>query len=269
MAAYRKQVVTFLDIMGFREIVKAGDVDRITRMLDLIQAKAAAPNEGNPNDTSVISFSDSVIRARPGGTDAVGALMHEVNELATAQWELMEFGILVRGGMTYGDVLMAPARAFGPAFVRAYELEANWARSPRVVLDPRTVEHIRDQAAANQLVSRRKLLQSVRASIILDQDGLWFIDYIGVAHRRLGREQHQAAMARLRETIISEANALKPESAVWAKYLWLIRYFNGARTKFYKNEKGLKIQRSDVPFADELLIPVLTIKKSKASKSQP
>lgn len=251
MPGYRKQVVTFLDIMGFREIVKSTDADRIVQMLDLIQAKAAAPGEGE--GTSVISFSDSIIRARPCGGDLLAALIHEVGELATAQWDLMDYGILVRGGTTIGDVLVAPARAFGPAFVRAYEMESSWARSPRIVLDPATVDHVRESLKGQG--SKRDLMRAVRASIAFDRDGLWFVDYIGAAFRRLGAEAHREVLARHRNRIIASANALKWDSPVWAKYLWLIRYFNTSCKALYKDDKGLKILRSDVPFADELLIP--------------
>lgn len=255
MPGYRTQVVTFLDILGFSAIVKAGDVDRITGMLDLIQAKAAAPGEGAGEQTSIISFSDSVIRARPCGGDVIASLVHELGELAVAQWELMNSKILVRGGMTVGDVLMVPGRAFGPAFIRAYEMETGWARSPRIVLDPTTVERIRQQFQTSGQSQRRKLLLTIRQSIMYDQDGLWFVDYIGAAFKRLGEDAHWSTLLRQRDTIIAGVNSLKAESHVWAKYLWLIRYFNVSVKKLHKDKKGMKIQRSDVPFADDLLVP--------------
>ena len=255
MPNYRKQVVTFLDIMGFREIVKAKDAEAITGMLDLIQAKAAVPAAVTGDVTTIISFSDSVIRARPCARDNVAALAHEVGELATAQWDLMENAILVRGGITIGQVLMTTGRAFGPAFVRAYELESGWARSPRVVLDPTAVRVIREQATGVGTGPRRALIRMVRQNLKLDQDGLWFVDYIAAAHRRLGAADHLVAMRRHRDMIIQTANEQKPESSVWAKYLWLIRYFNDAAKSLHKDEAGLKIRRTDVPMSDDLLIP--------------
>jgi hypothetical protein len=134
-------------------------------------------------------------------------------------------------------------------------MESGWARSPRIVLDPTTVERIREQFRTSGQAQRRKLLMTVRQLIAYDQDGLWFVDYIGAAFRRLGEDAHWTALSRQRETIIVGANALKAESAVWAKYLWLIRYFNASVARLHKTKKGMKIQRSDVPFADDLLIP--------------
>ncbi|WP_139278854.1 hypothetical protein [Sphingobium sp. YR657] len=254
-AEYTKQVVTFLDIMGFKEIVAGQDAQAITRMLNLIQKKAAAAGEDTAEATKIISFSDSVIRARPVSEDAVTALLFEVGELATAQWDLMGSGILVRGGITIGDVLVAPGRAFGPAFVRAYELEASWARSPRVVFDPAAVGQIRDQAKLGNYAARRKLILAVRKNLKLDQDGIWFIDYIANAYRRLEASEHRRQMMKHRKIIITSANELQPDSAVIAKYLWLIRYFNASAKSLHEGVTGLKISRADVPLSDELLIP--------------
>lgn len=263
MPAYRKQVVTFLDIMGFRDIVRKRDCDAITHMLDLIQSSAAVPGESQK--TAVISFSDSVVRARPCGTDVVSALLHEVQALATAQWDLMGHGILVRGGLTIGNVLMTTDRAFGPAFVRAYEIESSWAKSPRMVVDPTSVRLIREQArAANGLTARRKLIGSVRKILRLDQDGLWFVDYITSARARLDEDTHRSTMMRHRENIIAEANALGDSSPVLAKYLWLIRYFNGSAKRLHPTVAGLKIRPSDVPLSDELLLPAILRPKKKA-----
>jgi hypothetical protein len=263
-AEYTKQVVTFLDIMGFREIVAKQDAEAITHTLNLIQKKAAAAGDDSAEATKVISFSDSIIRARPACEDPVAALLYEVGELAAAQWDLMGSGILVRGGITIGDVLVGPGRAFGPAFVRAYELEASWARSPRVVFDPAAVGQIRDQAKLGNHVTRRKLILAVRKNLRLDQDGIWFIDYIANAFRRLEASEHRRKMMKHREIIITNANELQPNSAVIAKYLWLIRYSNASAKSLHEGAAGLKIGRLDVPLSDELLIPP-KLAKSKAT----
>jgi len=264
-AEYSKHVVTFLDIMGFREIVARQDVHAITRTLNLIQQKAAAAAAASAEATKIISFSDSIIRARPASEDPVTALLFEVGELATAQWDLMGSGILVRGGITIGDVLVAPGRAFGPAFVRAYELEASWARSPRVVFDPAAVSQVRDQAKLGNYAARRKLILAVRKNLKLDQDGIWFIDYIANAYRRLESSEHRRKMMKHREIIIASANELQPHSPVIAKYLWLIHYFNVSAKSLHEGVSGLKISRADVPLSDELLIPPKLLKAKAKS----
>jgi len=256
MPSYRDQVVCFLDIMGFREIVKSRTADEITLMLDLIQATAAGTGSSGAQVPSVISFSDSVIRALPCSSDPITALKQEVEELAKAQWELMDNEILVRGGITIGQVLITANRAFGPAFVRAYELESSWAGSPRIVIDPGAIEIIRKQIRkTSSTEAKRKLVRSIRRAVSLDGDGIWFVDYISYARRSVGITAHHAAMKRHRDHIIKSANMLKPGSSVLAKYLWLIRYFNNSVKKHHANDISLKIKRTDVPLSDDLLIP--------------
>lgn len=250
MPAYRKQVVTFLDIMGFRELVHSHDADAITEALDAIKATAAAPGDGEGEATSIISFSDSIIRARPCGKDAIAALLHEVSELASAQWSLMEDGVLVRGGITAGDVLMAPDRAFGPAFIRAYDLESKSAVSPRVIVDPDFIEELRETIKTPAYSKRRTPLYKARRMLRADVDGNWFVDYVSDAYHRLHNAEHLAALKRHRETIIETANEFEPGSKVFGKYAWLIGYFNSSVDRFHKGVNGLKILQSDVPNPD-------------------
>lgn len=111
-AEYTRQVVTFLDIMGFREIVAGQDAEAITLTLNLIQKKAAAAGEDSAEATKIISFSDSVIRARPVSDDPVSALLWRSGNLRRPSGDLMASGILVRGGITIGDVLVGAGQGF-------------------------------------------------------------------------------------------------------------------------------------------------------------
>lgn len=255
MAGYRKQIVTFLDIMGFRNIVSMKTADEISMMLDHTLANAAAPSAAKESETSVISFSDSVIRARPCAKDLAGALFHEVEELARAQWALLNKGILVRGGVTAGDVLMQAGRAFGPAFVKAYDLESSWAKGPRILIDPLVITALRDQAKANGADAGADLITRARALLAHDSDGLWFVDYVRIALEFTSTADHRASMLAQRDEIIRVANTLKPSSPVLPKYLWLIRYYNESTKKLHRGDKALEIKRTDVALADRLLLP--------------
>ncbi|RYG87978.1 MAG: hypothetical protein EON59_05810 [Alphaproteobacteria bacterium] len=253
MAGYRQQVVTFLDIMGFRNIVGTASADEISVMLDHTLASAAPPSAADEIGTSVISFSDSIIRARPCGKDLAAALFHEVAELARAQWSLMNKGILVRGGVTAGEVLVQSGRAFGPAFIKAYDLESSWAKGPRILIDPTIITSLRDQARVKEAGS--DVIARARALLAHDSDGLWFVDYVRIALEFATTADHRAAMLAHRDEIIRVANTLKPSSAVLPKYLWLIRYYNESARKLHPGDKGLEIKRTDVALADRLLLP--------------
>jgi hypothetical protein len=49
---------------------------------------------------------------------------------------LVSLRVLIRGGITFGEVSARVGRAFGPAFVDAYGLESRFAHFPRIVVSP-------------------------------------------------------------------------------------------------------------------------------------
>lgn len=115
MPAYQLAVVTFLDIMGFSTIVRDRTAAEIDRMLDAVSSAAAKSDVivgAGDNKTDILSFSDSVIRARPyGGGIRESTLIHELEDLAAAQWQLTAEGILIRGGMTTGPMSSGTTRS--------------------------------------------------------------------------------------------------------------------------------------------------------------
>ena len=242
--------------MGFRNIVGLKTADDISDMLDRILASAAAPSAAGEGNTSLISFSDSIIRARPCARDLSVAFFHEVSELARAQWNLMNSGILVRGGITAGEVLIKPGRAFGPAFIKAYDLESSWAKGPRILVDPEIIIMLRAEAKTKGGEEGRALIARARELLNHDADGLWFVDYIREASQFTSSADHRAALLAQRDEIIKITNGLKPSSPVLSKYLWLIRYFNDSAKRIYRGDKSLEIKRTDVPLADRLLLPI-------------
>lgn len=65
---YRRAVVTFLDIMGFANLVKSGEADKIKHVLSAVR-KYAPPESPDkiPDEVPTIysvAFSDSIVRVR-------------------------------------------------------------------------------------------------------------------------------------------------------------------------------------------------------------
>ncbi len=255
---YRNSIVTFLDILGFSNIVTSRGADEITQMLDAIEQTAAAPTGDGSDKTDILSFSDSVVRVRPAKKEeSAQALLDEIKELAKAQWDLMSLGILIRGGTTIGEAATSPGRAFGPGFIRAYGLESKLAGVPRIVIDPAIITTIRAHfGSAQTITERRRLISSFKEHLKLGGDGIWFVDYIHSVRRTgMSKTQHRSSLATFRDVIIKGANSHKPNSLVLAKYLWLIRYFNSSAKRLHADKPDLVIRRTDVPIADELLLP--------------
>lgn len=270
---YQYSAVTFLDILGFRKITSTVPPSDITAMLDAISKTAGKPIGEAGDHTQVLSFSDSIIRVRPADANSpFEALLFEVQDLAVAQWSLLETGILVRGGCTIGDVAASPGRAFGPAFVRAYDLETSLASAPRIIIDPLIIERLRQAITALPKTSQRlQVIDELRQQIRLGSDGLWFVDFLSSVPNVMKSESDIVeALCSIRRVILNEVAKLSPEptSLVLPKLLWLIRYFNASCKRLYPERSELKIVRREVPASDELLRPKPFKKKRKPRSSR-
>lgn len=253
--AYKNSVVTFVDILGFSDMVVRKMESEISEMLDAIGETAGQPIGPDGEGTKVLIFSDSVIRARPLGSETIyDALLHEIQDLAVSQWQLLEFGLLIRGGTTVGDVSLNESRGFGPAFVRAYALESSLASAPRIVIDPYVIEeirsHLRVQAPGE---GRQVLIDELRNHIRQGDDGVWFIDYMNSVARTSKADDMLASLGTIRAYIIEQAQALGSSSLILPKYLWLVRYFNQSVRRLFPASPAMKIRAADVPASDELL----------------
>lgn len=264
---YEPSVVTFVDILGFADLVRDQSAEEIADMLDAIGETAARPLDNEENATSVVSFSDSVIRARPVGPETIyDALLHEIQDLAASQWQLLEIGMLIRGGTTVGDVSMAEGRAFGPAFVRAYRLESSLAISPRIVIDPGVIESIRGHlSAATTGRGRTELIAGLRDHIRLGDDGVWFVDYVNSVHITAGSDFVRDGLIAMRDFVIEAARKFEKQPLILPKYLWQIRYHNQSARRLFPKDPKLRIKAVDVPASDEFLKPP-RLKTSRARR---
>ena len=257
LVVYARSVVTFVDILGFADLVRNETAEEVEERLEAMGETAARPVGNEGHLTTVVSFSDSVIRARPVNPETIyDALMHEIQDLATAQWTLLEFGMLIRGGTTVGNVSVGEGRVFGPAFVQAYRLESSLAVSPRIVIDPGVIEAIRGHLrGAGSTRTKTELIAGLRDHVRLGDDGVWFVDYINSVNIMAGREFVRERLPDVREFIVTSAQGFADRPLILPKYLWQIRYYNQSVTRLFPGEKHLKIRATDVPASDEFLKP--------------
>lgn len=74
-------------------------------------------------------------------------------------------GWLLRGGITIGDFYINDTIVWGPALLRAYELEATIANYPRIVLDTSILEGLNHCKEKSNFIS-------------LDHDGINYLNYM-------------------------------------------------------------------------------------------
>lgn len=183
---YRDSVVSFVDVLGFRDLLNSQpDPAVISRIIRKVRDALAPDRPTRSNDplgknvskAFGFSLSDAVVRIRPYDTKfRDGALFWELLALMHAQGQLLAEGIVIRGAVTVGKAYAhrTDDLAFGPAVAEAYEWESARAVYPRIVLTEnamkayRSDERLRASSEGNETIS------------LLSQgdDGLYYIDYL-------------------------------------------------------------------------------------------
>lgn len=117
-------------------------------------------------------FSDNIIIAKQlsqenKANDVVTLLSCVSNFLCSAVGDGV--GWLVRGGITIGDFYIDDTIVWGPALLRAYELEDQLAIYPRIILDETVTNVLSSSTIKNDFVR-------------VDKDGFRFLNYMDIWH---------------------------------------------------------------------------------------
>jgi len=232
---YREAIITFVDILGFKNIIQKSTAEEVLKILKKIEyfSDAKESSDGEDYTPKIIQFSDSIIRIRPLDSKAnlefrYGSLFYELNDLVIMQGELINHGICIRGGLTVGNVYFDDAKVYGPGFVKAYEIESGFSNYPRIVIDPEIISRIKND---NRLLSENNEID-YELSAINDQlrrgsDGLYFVDYLGAFPRNVDDPEYiPDFFSNNKKIILSNIGAQKVLSSVASKYLWLATYHN-------------------------------------------
>ena len=142
---YREAIVTFIDILGFKNMLSNLDANGIYEVLNqfhLQHNKNSLSNHTTEHEktyeTEVYFFSDSVVRIKYTDYEDMwlNTASDEVITLAVMQFELFKRGILIRGGCTKGMIYSNTSSniLFGPALAEAYKIESEFSVYPRIVV---------------------------------------------------------------------------------------------------------------------------------------
>jgi hypothetical protein len=159
---YCPSAIAYLDILGFRNLIRAGRADQALAALNRVALWLQ--NAKNVRDKieiwpQVSMFSDSIAISVPlnrePATEASPAYLL-LSYVQTLIGTLFNERICIRGAMGIGDLYHADPLVFGPALIDAVELE-NSAIYPRVILSNDFLAEVRSNANARMLedVGRR------------------------------------------------------------------------------------------------------------------
>ena len=233
---YIQALVTFIDILGFKEMVKTDKAGSAVRDV-LFQLRSFGTMDLEERayfGFSTYNFSDSVTRCTPllhheGLKSDHELLINEIEELTYIQGELSAKGILIRGGIACGGIYTGEHEVFGPAFIDAYTLESKHARYPRIIVHPNLLKTHATSGESGYGIYAEDKLRLTRE----DTDGFHFVDYLA----NFPREIHFDPPPYREETILSymEPRRQKIEEdiknasilgTVRPKHVWLGKYHN-------------------------------------------
>lgn len=244
---YANHVASFFDLLGFKEIVAKKSPDEIlaiNKMLRDVNRITLTPSDLPP--LKFINFSDSAVRARQVPNDDAlvlySTVWNEFRNIAFAQTSLINLKVLIRGGVTIGDLYFENDVVFGGALNRAYSLESEIAIFPRLVVDRSLVNIVLD-SQEDALASLRKFapdeakqskgrnIDDIRWFLQKDFDGVLFLDYLGVffelsKNTSARGELISAILIMHRNVIVSGLEDYMYNDKLLAKYNWLKNYHN-------------------------------------------
>lgn len=217
--SYIRSVVSYLDILGFSELIetrKAGEISRILRIL----AESAKPDPVLKSERiRFTKFSDTVIRSIPAVTHYPHNFLFELRSILLAQIALISQGIPIRGAVTIGDIAQSWRVVYGPAVVKAYTLESQKGSPPRIVVDEEALASIQEAIEEANLSSKL-------AGLVRKDGSTTFLDYLKACELELNvPEQEYTLFLKIhRDFIRNGLTKYATSPSKLSKYQWLKDY---------------------------------------------
>lgn len=128
---YEDRAVAFIDILGFKNLVRDGRVSTILNAMEIIKRRIREIEGVREVKVDISQFSDCLILSAPNNKSGLPYLVHFASLVAS---ELFLNGIWCRGGITTGQIYHKGSVAFGQALIDAYNLESQLAVYPRILI---------------------------------------------------------------------------------------------------------------------------------------
>jgi hypothetical protein len=231
--SYEKSILTYIDILGFSELItnkSAGDISRSIRVVrEAAQPKRFKSTTPEISEADFRNFSDlCIIRkviAGKGKFPASGEVHSQILHMVHVQTGLLfDEGILLRGGITVGDVALSYGQLFGPAVNRGYAIESQVARFPRIVVGEEVLREVKNNPAL-WVNDADYDLKATKSLLRRDFDGEYFVDYLRVIEEELDeRSEYPALLDEHAEFIRRGLRRHKDNASILAKYKWLREY---------------------------------------------
>ena len=220
-AKYENRIVIFIDILGFKRIVKNSVQDEsrnipiIKNALTYVKTKFGRQRKYFKS-LQVTQFSDSIFISFTYGE--TGCALSLLQQICKTQRGLLMKGFLCRGGISYGKAIHTGKYMFGPAVNSAYMLESNVAVYPRIVIDVEAIKLLHE--FPDEIFKRYEDVNSkyVDHCLLKDGDGFFYVDYLEI--QREDKDFTHILLKTINEGLKNQ------DSKIVSKYMWLKEKYN-------------------------------------------
>ena len=218
----KKRLIAYIDILNGKKLILEDNFgNNLNKVAEIYQCTKNIINtatEGNiACSIDFKIFSDNILLTlTPEISDekmidiSIGNFLCAIGFI---QMKALERNMLLRGGLTVGEICINETFAWGKGLLTAIDLEENYAVFPRIIIDNETKKII-DNALMND---PGKIFY-----ILPDADGWFFIDYL----TRWGNRSIEAVRKHL-AFINEEIKKEQQNTNVMQKLLWQASYCNG------------------------------------------
>lgn len=234
-SAYENRITVFLDILGFSKIImqtvsedgpdNSSKIEFLTETLSLIKTQLQDDYPDVQRQSRQIThFSDSIIISFK--EDQEGEIFNTLFKIQKLIILLVYRGIICRGAISYGKLLHNDEYLFGPALLKAYDLESRVAQYPRVILDKAIIEiGIKFHCQDNSQIEEQ---EGIRNLLLKDTDDMYFIDYFINPEIALPnfRDDLGTYIKNLRRLIVNGLELGEKDASIKIKYGWMKNKFN-------------------------------------------
>ena len=247
---YELRIVAFIDILGFKEIVKQSENDttKINLLysvleylkdwetsekwnLKLVEIEEDAQKKGVDSfdirgKTNSTSFSDSIVvsvRVDDNVNEMASTLIVNLAYIGSV---LMERGILFRGGLTIGKIIHNDnGTVFGQGLIDAYLLESKSAKYPRIILSDKLIKKLkypletkRDRYPYHQYINR------FEDGCIGFHQMIYY--QVMESWEEMTQQNLTSSLEKIRKVIINGLDSSFENPDVHEKFLWLKNQYN-------------------------------------------
>jgi hypothetical protein len=221
-----KYVVAYIDFLGVKRMIEE-DQDGSLLVQFWVLCSAAIERckkicgDDTDNTVEVKMFSDNVIFCKKvigdNSKDEVKAIAHISVTASYFQYFAFDYlGLLVRGGISIGQLYIDPLMVWGQALLNAYNIENKIALYPRIVFDP----YYASSDIGKVVINRRPFIK--------DSDGLYYVDYLTDAWSTLNQKDRQKNYDDILVLNMSELFKYKNDISIFQKRKWQETYMSSA-----------------------------------------